>query len=220
MQKEQNVRLVLASASPRRRELLSQIGLEFTVMPSTKEENAKTTEAGALVQELSRQKAVDIWEQLSGGQGQNPDADQEQISEKTQEPNLNGKRQPELLVIGADTVVCCEGKILGKPHSREAAAEMLTALQGRSHEVYTGVTLYSQSETVTFFECTQVEFYPMTEVEISEYIDSKEPMDKAGAYGIQGLGARFVKGIRGDYNNVVGLPVGRLYQELKSHGWM
>ena len=220
MQKEQNVRLVLASASPRRRELLSQIGLEFTVMPSTKEENAKTTEAGALVQELSRQKAVDIWEQLSGGQGQNPDADQEQISEETQEPNLNGKRQPELLEIGADTVVCCEGKILGKPHSREAAAEMLTALQGRSHEVYTGVTLYSQSETVTFFECTQVEFYPMTEVEISEYIDSKEPMDKAGAYGIQGLGARFVKGIRGDYNNVVGLPVGRLYQELKSRGWM
>ena len=220
MQKEQNVRLVLASASPRRRELLSQIGLEFTVMPSTKEENAKTTEAGALVQELSRQKAVDIWEQLSGGQGKNPDADQEQISEETQEPNLNGKRQPELLVIGADTVVCCEGKILGKPHSREAAAEMLTALQGRSHEVYTGVTLYSQSETVTFFECTQVEFYPMTEVEISEYIDSKEPMDKAGAYGIQGLGARFVKGIRGDYNNVVGLPVGRLYQELKSRGWM
>ena len=219
MQKDQNVRLVLASASPRRRELLSQIGLEFTVMPSTKEENAKTTEAGALVQELSRQKAVDIWEQLSGGQGQNPDADQEQISEETQ-PNLNGKRQPELLVIGADTVVCCEGKILGKPHSREAAAEMLTALQGRSHDVYTGVTLYSQSETVTFFECTQVEFYPMTEVEISEYIDSKEPMDKAGAYGIQGLGARFVKGIRGDYNNVVGLPVGRLYQELKSHGWM
>ena len=220
MQKEQNVRLVLASASPRRRELLSQIGLEFTVMPSTKEENAKTTEAGALVQELSRQKAVDIWEQLSGGQGQNPDADQEQIAEETQEPNLNGKQQPELLVVGADTVVCCEGKILGKPHSREAAAEMLTALQGRSHEVYTGVTLYSQSETVTFFECTQVEFYPMTEVEISEYIDSKEPMDKAGAYGIQGLGARFVKGIRGDYNNVVGLPVGRLYQELKSHGWM
>lgn len=220
MQKEQNVRLVLASASPRRRELLSQIGLEFTVMPSTKEENAKTTEAGALVQELSRQKAVDIWEQLSGGQGQNPDADQEQISEETQEPNLNGKRQPELLVIGADTVVCCEGKILGKPHSREAAAEMLTALQGRSHEVYTGVTLYSQSEAVTFFECTQVEFYPMTEAEISEYIDSKEPMDKAGAYGIQGLGARFVKDIRGDYNNVVGLPVGRLYQELKSHGWM
>ena len=220
MQKEQNVRLVLASASPRRRELLSQIGLEFSVMPSTKEENAKTTEAGALVQELSRQKAVDIWEQLSGGQGQNPDTDQEQISEETQEPNLNGKRQPELLVIGADTVVCCEGKILGKPHSREAAAEMLTALQGRSHEVYTGVTLYSQSETVTFFECTQVEFYPMTEVEISEYIDSKEPMDKAGAYGIQGLGARFVKGIRGDYNNVVGLPVGRLYQELKSRGWM
>ena len=218
MQKEQNVRLVLASASPRRRELLSQIGLEFTVMPSTKEENAKTTEAGALVQELSRQKAVDIWEQLSGGQGQNPDADQEQISEETQEPNLNGKRQPELLVIGADTVVCCEGKILGKPHSREAAAEMLTALQGRSHEVYTGVTLYSQSETVTFFECTQVEFYPMTEVEISEYIDSKEPMDKAGAYAIQGLAAMFVIGLDGDYYNVMGLPVCPLAMILRKFG--
>ena len=217
MQKEQNVRLVLASASPRRRELLSQIGLEFTVMPSTKEENAKTTEAGALVQELSRQKAVDIWEQLSGGQGQNPDADQEQISEETQEPNLNGKRQPELLVIGADTVVCCEGKILGKPHSREAAAEMLTALQGRSHEVYTGVTLYSQSETVTFFECTQVEFYPMTEVEISEYIDSKEPMDKAGAYGVQSLGALLVERIDGDFYNVMGLPVEKLGQCLTKH---
>ena len=215
MQKEQNVRLVLASASPRRRELLSQIGLEFTVMPSTKEENAKTTEAGALVQELSRQKAVDIWEQLSGGQGQNPDADQEQISEETQEPNLNGKQQPELLVIGADTVVCCEGKILGKPHSREAAAEMLTALQGRSHEVYTGVTLYSQSETVTFFECTQVEFYPMTEVEISEYIDSKEPMDKAGAYGIQGRAALYIPGITGDYFNVMGLPLHAVYAAVR-----
>ena len=218
MQKEQNVRLVLASASPRRRELLSQIGLEFTVMPSTKEENAKTTEAGALVQELSRQKAVDIWEQLSGGQGQNPDADQEQIAEETQEPNLNGKRQPELLVIGADTVVCCEGKILGKPHDREAAVEMLTALQGRSHEVYTGVTLYHQRETVTFFECTQVEFYPMTEAEISDYIDSKEPMDKAGAYGIQGKCAIFVDKIDGDYNNVVGLPVAAIYRELKKLG--
>ena len=145
---------------------------------------------------------------------------QQQAAAETVVKDALSVRQTELLVIGADTVVCCEGKILGKPHSREAAAEMLTALQGRSHEVYTGVTLYSQSETVTFFECTQVEFYPMTEVEISEYIDSKEPMDKAGAYGIQGLGARFVKGIRGDYNNVVGLPVGRLYQELKSRGWM
>lgn len=197
MQQKQKMQLVLASASPRRRELLSQIGMEFSVMPSTKEENAKATEAGELVQELSRQKAEDIWEQICAGQN-----------------------KPQVLVIGADTVVCCEGKVLGKPHSRETAAEMLTTLQGRNHEVYTGVTLRSESETVTFFECTQVEFYPMTEAEISDYIDSKEPMDKAGAYGIQGLGARFVKGIRGDYNNVVGLPVGRLYQELKNHGWM
>ena len=223
MQQKQKMQLVLASASPRRRELLSQIGMEFSVMPSTKEENAKATEAGELVQELSRQKAEDIWEQICAGRGWNPDANPGQLSEGTQEPGFNENRKQNqrlVLVIGADTVVCCEGKVLGKPHSREMAAEMLTALQGRSHEVYTGVTLRSKSETVTFFECTQVEFYPMTEAEISYYIDSKEPMDKAGAYGIQGLGARFVKGIRGDYNNVVGLPVGRLYQELKNHGWM
>ena len=97
---------------------------------------------------------------------------------------------------------------------------MLTALQGRSHEVYTGVTLYHQRRRSHFSSARRWNFYPMTEAEISDYIDSKEPMDKAGAYGIQGLGARFVKDIRGDYNNVVGLPVGRLYQELKSHGWM
>jgi len=95
---------------------------------------------------------------------------------------------------------------------------MLTALQGRSHEVYTGVTLYSQSETVTFFECTQVEFYPMTEVEISEYIDSKEPMDKAGAYAIQGLAAMFVIGLDGDYYNVMGLPVCPLAMILRKFG--
>ena len=184
--------IVLASASPRRRELLGQIGIVPEIIPSTLEEKITTDRPEEVVKELSLQKAADVAERCAKG----------------------------TIVIGADTVVCCEGKILGKPHDREAAVEMLTALQGRSHEVYTGVTLYHQRETVTFFECTQVEFYPMTEAEISDYIDSKEPMDKAGAYGIQGLGARFVKGIRGDYNNVVGLPVGRLYQELKSHGWM
>ena len=224
MQKEQNVRLVLASASPRRRELLSQIGLEFTVMPSTKEENAKTTEAGALVQELSRQKAVDIWEQLSGGQGQNPDADQEQISEETQEPNLNGKQQPELLVVGADTVVCCEGKILGKPHSREAAAEMLDyrgtgmSVMEMSHRSKSYETIIEDAESDLRDLLHIPENYKVLFLQGGG--STQFAMDKAGAYGIQGLGARFVKGIRGDYNNVVGLPVGRLYQELKSHGWM
>ena len=108
---------------------------------------------------------------------------------------------------------------MGKPHSEDEAMEMLRNLQGRVHCVYTGVTLYSRKGDKeirnTFSECTEVKFYPMTENEINWYVKTGEPMDKAGAYGIQGLGARYVEKIHGDYNNVVGLPVARLYQELK-----
>ena len=124
------------------------------------------------------------------------------------------------LVLGADTVVACDGKILGKPADTEAAAAMLTMLQGRGHEVYTGVTiLYEQNgerKTLTFHEKTIVHFYPMTDAQIREYVATGDPMDKAGSYGIQGFCARYIRGIEGDYNNVVGLPVGRVYQEL--HG--
>ena len=126
----------------------------------------------------------------------------------------------DIIVLGADTVVACDGKILGKPADTEAAAAMLTMLQGRGHEVYTGVTiLYEENgerKTLTFHEKTTVHFYPMTDAQIREYVATGDPMDKAGAYGIQGFCARYIRGIEGDYNNVVGLPVGRVYQEL--HG--
>jgi septum formation protein len=136
------------------------------------------------------------------------------IKSKTKEP---------LLVIGADTVVSVDGEILGKPKDEEDAFRMLKLLQGRTHQVYTGVTLIYDAQDdenygigeLTFNMCTEVTFYPMSDSEIREYISTGDPMDKAGAYGIQSGGARFVKEIRGDYNNVVGLPVSRLYQELR-----
>ena len=184
-------RVILASASPRRQELLKQIGISFEVMPSQKEEKADFSEPEKLVEALSAQKAEDIREQAADDTA---------------------------LVIGADTVVCCDGRVLGKPKDEEDACRMLSMLQGRKHQVYTGVTLCRGRERLTFSERTEVEFYPMSREQILFYISTKEPMDKAGAYGIQGLGAMWVKGIEGDYNNVVGLPVGRLYQEMTARG--
>ena len=128
----------------------------------------------------------------------------------------------DVVVIGADTVVVSDGKILGKPSSKEEAIEMLQGLQGRAHEVYTGVTIMTregkENTKKTFHEKTKVVFYPMSDEEIRSYVNTKEPMDKAGAYGIQGKSAIFIKEINGDYNNVVGLPLARLYQELKNTG--
>ena len=192
-------KIILASASPRRRELLAQIGMNFTVMPSDAEEKGESGVPEEMVKELSGQKAGDIFNKLSR------------------------KEQSEALVIGADTVVSLDGQIMGKPRDKEAAVRMLAALQGRTHQVYTGVTLlWQQEETgevqeVSFFEKTEVTMFPMSEAEIREYTDTGEPMDKAGAYGIQGKCAAFIKGISGDYNNVVGLPIGRLYQEIKKN---
>lgn len=196
-------RIVLASASPRRQELLLQIGIEFEVCPSRKEERITEKEPGKIVQELSFRKAEDIFEQVT----------------EPLETGKAGDGRP-VLVIGADTIVSCNGQIMGKPKSDEDACRMLNLLQGRSHEVYTGVTVVWQKketgakEQFTFYECTQVEFFPMSASEIEAYAACGEPMDKAGAYGIQGRCAAYIKGIRGDYNNVVGLPAGRLYQEL------
>lgn len=189
-----NKKIILASASPRRRELLTQIGLDFYVVVSETEEKITSTEPAQVVEELSAQKAEAVWEKLA--------------------------TITDIIVLGADTVVACDGKILGKPADTEAAAAMLTMLQGRGHEVYTGVTiLYEQNgerKTLTFHEKTIVHFYPMTDAQIREYVATGDPMDKAGSYGIQGFCARYIRGIEGDYNNVVGLPVGRVYQEL--HG--
>lgn len=198
------VKIILASASPRRRELLEQIGLKFQVKVSDVEEKVSSVLPERVVEELSAQKA----EAVLKGLLESPE---------------------DVLVIGADTVVAMEGRILGKPHSSEEAGKMLQQLSGKTHAVYTGVTLLylsggsgktqwtGETEVVrkTFYERTDVTFYPLTAEEIGFYIASGDCMDKAGAYGIQGSFARYVKGIEGDYNNVVGLPIGRIYQEAK-----
>lgn len=190
------MKIILASASPRRKELLKQAGLSFKTMPSTKEEKINKELPSEIVEELSYQKAVDICGQLAG------------------------TMKEDFVVIGADTIVSSWNKVMGKPKDKEDAFDMLWELQGKSHQVYTGVTLawkYQDEPAMfyTFNECTDVTVFPMTEEEIEKYIDSGEPMDKAGAYAIQGRFAAYVQGICGDYANVVGLPVGRLYQEMK-----
>lgn len=196
------MKILLASASPRRKELLAQIGLDFEVRVSQVEEKVTQVSAPLVVEELSSQKAEAVLAQF----------------EKTAEA-LSEEAVEAVLVIGADTVVAVGDRILGKPSGAEEAAEMLSLLSGNTHEVCTGVTLlYKTAEGVrrkTFHETTKVTFYPMSEREISDYISTGDCMDKAGAYGIQGFCARYIKGIEGDYNNVVGLPVGRLYQEAK-----
>lgn len=202
------MKIILASASPRRRELLKQIGLDFEVIVSQTEEKIAQTDAALVVEELSAQKAGEVLSRLAAVPGEAHEAGRK--AEETPE---------DVLVIGADTVVSAGGQILGKPGSRKEAAEMLSKLSGNTHEVCTGVTLLYRAgggvQKKTFHETTRVTFYPMSGQEISEYVSTCDCMDKAGAYGIQGFCARYIKGIEGDYNNVVGLPVGRIYQETK-----
>lgn len=195
------MRIILASASPRRRELLHQIGWNFEVCVSQVEEVITKTLPAEVVEELSLQKAKAVFDSVL-------------ISEPA-------TTDEGILVIGADTVVACDGNILGKPKDKEDAVRMLGMLQGRAHHVYTGVTLCCRFKDgreliKSFHEETEVTFYPMTEAEMQGYVKTKDPMDKAGAYGIQGVCACFISGIKGDYNNVVGLPVGRLYQEVRN----
>ena len=194
-------RIVLASASPRRRELLSQIGVEFEVKPADGEERIISTEPSKVVEELSGQKAMFTAKALEKENGHVPEG---------------------CIVLGADTIVSYEGRILGKPSDKEDAIQMLSMLQGNTHQVYTGVTVLKEKQgswkSHTFFECTDVIFYPVTREEIVEYVNSGDPMDKAGSYGIQGAWGAYVKGIHGDYNNVVGLPVARLIHEMKKIG--
>lgn len=184
--------LILASGSPRRKELLEQIGIMPVISPSRIEEVVTSSVPEQVVLELSSQKAEDVMSRCPVGS----------------------------VVLGADTVVAIDGMILGKPKSHGEACEMIRRIQGRSHQVHTGVAILLKEETGLrqkhFTVKTDVMVFPMTEKEIREYGESEEPMDKAGAYAIQGRFAAYIQGISGDYSNVVGLPVGRVYQELKA----
>lgn len=214
--------IILGSASPRRRELLQQIGLDFTVVTSDIEEKITSVVPAQIVQELSLQKAISVFGKVCGTkyiQSGLAEVQRLQISDKKDALDAT-----DILVIGADTIVAFKDTVLGKPHSKENAFFMLKGLQGKIHQVYTSVSLVwaeaGRVQTHTFYEKTDVEVMPMTDREIAYYVSLDTCMDKAGAYGIQNEFACFVKGISGDYNNVVGLPVGRLYQELQKMGFL
>ena len=184
--------LVLASASPRRRELLTQAGLRFEVYPADiAEDLLPGEEPVAYVTRLAREKAEHVYQKLA-------------------------KNTPKkhLVVIGADTTVTFDGHVLGKPEDAADAARMLRQLSGRAHRVATGIALVSAAGTMATAEITEVWFKPLAEEEIASYIATGEPMDKAGAYAIQGLAARWIPRIEGCYFNVVGLPVARLWTML------
>ncbi len=183
-------KIILASASPRRRELLTQIGLKFEIMPSHKEERMQENRPAQVVMGLAMDKAEDIFGQVGE-------------DEKT-----------DVLVIGADTIVALDNIILGKPKDEEDALKMLLFLQGKTHQVYTGVCMVTADEAQVFYEKTDVTMYPADEEQLIEYIRTGEPMDKAGSYAIQGQGCVLVQEIHGDYNNVVGLPVAQIWQRL------
>lgn len=197
----------LASKSPRRKDLMTQIGIEFQVMISERDEIITSTIPEEVVKELSLQKALEI----------------ERMLLKECDSDIYGKYSNEgyegVVIIGADTVVSKDGEIMGKPVDEEDAFNMLKKLQGDKHMVSTGVALIviknGTKEMISFAEDTDVNMYEMSDEEINDYIATKEPMDKAGSYGIQGLGAKFISGISGDYNNVVGLPIGSIYQALR-----
>lgn len=185
-----DTKIVLASASPRRLALLEQVGVECEVIPSEREEIIREISPERIVRQLASDKAHDVFDRLPGTDGNT-------------------------LVIGADTVVAVDGRILGKPHSYEEAFDMIKLIRGREHNVITGVDIIGKDREACFSEVTGVRVYPMSDEEIEEYLSCGESMDKAGAYGIQGFFAAYILGINGDYNNVVGLPVSRLIHEIK-----
>ena len=183
-------KIILASASPRRKELLERAGVDFEVLPASGDENRISDNPGEAVKQLASDKAASVI--------------------RTMKDSADGT-----IVIGSDTVVVFENVILGKPYDTEDAVNTLKKLQANTHQVYTGVAIIHGTSMKTFCERTDVTFYPVDRQDLLRYIASGDPMDKAGAYGIQGDFAIHVKEIHGDYNNVVGLPVARLYQELK-----
>lgn len=193
---QKDIPIILASASPRRSELMTQAGFTFTVVPSSVKETIISETPDKIVEDLALQKANDVYKTIK--------IDYE---------------EKDFIVVGADTIVCYNGEILGKPEDEQEAFDMLKLLSDRTHQVYTGVAILYRCEgtkQIYFFnEKTDVTFCPLNDYEIKDYITTKDSMDKAGAYGIQGPFAKHVKGIHGDYFNVVGLPISRLYHELK-----
>ena len=185
-----DTKIILASASPRRLALLGQVGIDCEVIPSGCDEIIRESIPERIVKQLASDKAHDVSERL-------------------------GSDYDGAIVIGADTVVAVDERILGKPHSYEEAFDMIKLIQGREHSVITGVNIICKGREVCFAETTGVSVYPMSDEEIEEYLACGESMDKAGAYGIQGFFAAYILGINGDYNNVVGLPVSRLIHEIK-----
>ena len=199
-------KIILGSASPRRKEILAQIGAEFTVRVSGKEEVYRSSRPEDIVRELALMKAENVASDLS-----------EELSE------MKHTVIKDTVILGADTVVVLDDRILGKPGDKAEAFEMLTRLQGRTHEVCTGVAALDFDSTgrkrvTDHAEVTKVFVHTMTEKEIRDYIATGEPMDKAGAYGIQGRFAPYIDRIEGDYYNVVGLPAAYVYQTLKGLG--
>ena len=187
-----NVKIILASASPRRKELLEQIGVDFEIEVSDKETAIKERDPVEECRTQAYNKAVDIVEKSKL-----------KYSDK------------DFVVISADTIVAIEGKILGKPKDKSDARQMLETLSGRKHRVYTAVFVYNslKDSYESFVEDTPVEVARLSSEEIEDYLEKKEPYDKAGAYAIQGYFSRYIVGIEGDYYNVMGLPVGRLYRD-------
>jgi septum formation protein len=195
-------RLILASGSPRRRELLTQAGFVFAVRAADVDESVRAgEEPTAYVTRLAREKALVVYEALTReGQG-----------------NRDQGQENHLIVLGADTTVVLDGEILGKPADEADAVRMLRALSGRTHTVITGVAVVSASGVEAAAEVTAVEMRGISDEEIRTYVASGEPMDKAGAYGIQGRAARWIPRIEGCYFNVVGLPVARVSAMLEKH---
>ena len=195
--------LVLASASPRRRELLAQAGLTFTVeMADIPETPIAGEDAATYVLRLAEAKAQAVWARRQAAHG----------------ANATSEHQDPPLVLGADTCVLCQGEILGKPVNGADARRMLELLSGRTHQVLTGLCALTRNESFADVEITQVTFNVIEEDELLQYLSSPEPMDKAGAYGIQGFAARWIPRIEGDYFNVVGLPIARTVALLAEAG--
>ena len=191
-------RIILASASPRRRDLLNTITTDFERIVSNVDET--------IPEGITPYKAVAMLASKKA----------EDVADGVPKAKIKGTGT---IIIGADTVVAAENRILGKPRDKDDAIAMLSLLQNNTHQVYTGVSIIIKTPIddfrKTFTECTNVHVAPLTEEEMEAYVNTGEPMDKAGAYAIQGLFAKYITGIRGDYSNVVGLPVARLYRELQ-----